>query len=65
MTSDSTSIPASAGMTASRPASVLELYQEALRRRGFEPDASQHAAVLRLQQLYEAWSDYKRQRSTA
>jgi len=52
-------------MTASRPASVLELYQEALRRRGFEPDASQHAAVLRLQQLYEAWSDYKRQRSTA
>ncbi|MGH8699830.1 MAG: cell division protein ZapE [Burkholderiales bacterium] len=47
------------------PASVLDLYQEALRRRGFEPDASQHAAVLRLQQLYEEWSDYKRQRSTA
>ncbi len=47
------------------PASVLELYQEALRKRGFEPDHSQHSAVLRLQQLYEEWSDYKRQRSTA
>lgn len=45
--------------------SVLELYQEALRKRGFEPDASQHSAVLRLQQLYQEWSDYKRQRSTA
>ena len=47
------------------PASVLELYQQALRKRGFEPDASQHAAVARLQQLFEEWSDYKRQRSTA
>lgn len=47
------------------PASVLDLYREALRRRGFEPDASQHAAVQRLQQLYAEWSDYKRQRSTA
>ena len=47
-----------------QPASVLELYQEALRKRGFEPDDSQYAAVLRLQQLYEEWSDYKRQRST-
>ncbi|HEY7743042.1 MAG TPA: cell division protein ZapE [Burkholderiales bacterium] len=47
------------------PGSVLELYQEALRKRGFEPDASQHAAVARLQQLFEEWSDYKRQRATA
>jgi len=47
------------------PASVLELYQEALRKRGFEPDDSQYAAVLRLQYLYEAWTDYKRRRSTA
>ena len=47
------------------PASVLELYQEALRKRGFEPDDSQYAAVLRLQRLYEQWSDYKRKRSTA
>ena len=45
--------------------SVLDLYREALRRRGFEQDESQHAAVRRLQDLYEAWSDYKRQRSTA
>ena len=48
-----------------QPVSVLELYQEALRRRSFEPDDAQHSAVLRLQQLYEEWSDYKRQRSTA
>ena len=48
-----------------QPVSVLELYQEALRRRGFEPDDSQHSAVLRLQQLYGEWSDYKRERSTA
>jgi cell division protein ZapE len=47
------------------PSSVLEHYQEALRQRGFEPDASQGAAVERLQQLFEEWSDYKRQRSTA
>ena len=50
---------------AGEPVSVLELYREALRRRGFEQDASQQAAVRRLQDLYEAWSDYKRQRSTA
>jgi len=48
-----------------QPVSVLELYQEALRKRGFEPDDSQYSAVRRLQQLYEEWSDYKRQRSTA
>jgi len=47
------------------PASVLELYQEALRRRGFNADDAQYAAVLRLQNLYEAWTDYKRRRSTA
>jgi len=47
------------------PASALELYQEALRKRGFQPDDSQYAAVLRLQRLYEEWSDYKRKRSTA
>lgn len=48
-----------------KPVSVLELYQEALRKRGFEPDDSQYSAVRRLQQLYGEWSDYKRQRSTA
>jgi len=47
------------------PVTVLELYQEALRKRGFEPDDAQYAAVLRLQNLFEAWSDYKRKRSTA
>jgi len=47
------------------PATVLELYQEALKKRGFERDDTQYAAVLRLQNLYEAWSHYKRRRSTA
>lgn len=48
-----------------RPVTVLELYQEALRKRGFDPDDAQYAAVLRLQRLYEEWTDYKRRRSTA
>jgi cell division protein ZapE len=63
---DSTFQPAN-GTQPSRkqPVSVLELYQEALRKRGFAPDDSQHSAVVRLQQLYQEWSDYKRQRSTA
>jgi len=47
------------------PVTVLELYQEALRKRGFDPDDSQYAAVMRLQKLYEEWTDYKRKRSTA
>jgi cell division protein ZapE len=47
------------------PATVLELYQEALKKRGFERDENQYSAVLRLQNLFEAWSDYKRRRSTA
>lgn len=47
-----------------QPASVLGLYEEALRKRGFASDASQQTAVLRLQQLYEEWADYKRRRRT-
>ena len=53
------------GAAEAAPGSVLELYQDALRRRGFAADASQHAAVARLQRLYEEWSDYKRRRRTA
>lgn len=44
---------------------VLELYRDALRRRGFASDDSQYAAVLRLQRLYEEWTAYKRRRRTA
>ena len=47
------------------PVTVLELYQEALRRREYQPDDSQYAAVLRLQRLFEQWTDYKRRRRTA
>ena len=47
------------------PATVLELYQEALKKRGFARDDTQYAAVLRLQRLFEQWSHYKRRRSTA
>jgi cell division protein ZapE len=48
-----------------QPATVLDLYQEAIRRRGYQPDESQHAAVLRLQRLYEEWTEYKHRRRTA
>jgi cell division protein ZapE len=47
------------------PATVLDLYQEALKKRGFARDDTQYAAVLRLQRLFEEWSHYKRRRSTA
>src|SRR5262245_12034028 len=62
------SIAGSVGSTeiaAAQPASVLGLYEEALKRRGFASDASQHDAVLRLQRLYGEWLDYKRRRRTA
>jgi cell division protein ZapE len=49
----------------SQPVSVLELYREALKKRGFNADGSQYSAVLRLQRLYEEWTEYKRRRSTA
>jgi len=51
--------------TRALPATVLELYQEALKKRSFERDEAQYAAVLRLQRLFEQWSSYKRKRSTA
>jgi len=42
--------------------SVIELYQRNLARRGFREDPAQLQAVQRLQQLYEAWQDYKNRR---
>jgi cell division protein ZapE len=51
--------------TRALPATVLELYQEALKKRGFERDDNQYSAVLRLQHLFEEWSRYKQRRSTA
>jgi len=45
--------------------SVLEIYQRALDRRGFQSDPAQMRAVERLQQLYEEWTAYKARRSTA
>ena len=45
--------------------SVVELYQRALGRRGFQSDSSQLRAVERLQQLYEEWTAYKARRSNA
>ena len=65
VTEDATEAPRVATPLLREPASVLELYREALRKRGFAPDDSQYAAVLRLQNLYEAWTDYKRRRRTA
>jgi len=65
VTEDATEAPRVATPLLREPASVLELYHEALRKRGFERDDTQYAAVLRLQNLFEAWSDYKRRRGTA
>lgn len=45
--------------------SVLALYERALRKRGFIADASQQAAVARLQQLFEEWTSYKERRRNA
>ena len=47
------------------PLTVLEYYQQTLAKRGFVRDDAQHAAVLRLQRLYEQWAAYKERRSTA
>lgn len=43
---------------------VRGYYAQALRERGFVADASQQAAVDRLQRYYEDWLEYKRQRSS-
>ena len=61
-------VPQPAGKLAlarQQPASVLEFYEEALRKRGFAQDPSQRHAVVRLQQLFEEWSVYKQRRRTA
>ena len=47
------------------PTSVLEFYEDALRRRGFARDEAQYRAVQRLQRLYEEWSEYKYRRRNA
>jgi len=53
------------GLARAQPASVVELYEQALKKRNFVEDDSQHLAVLRLQWLFEEWSAYKRRRRTA
>ncbi len=45
--------------------SVMALYERALEKRGFVADASQYAAVARLQQLFEEWTTYKERRRNA
>jgi cell division protein ZapE len=44
---------------------VVQLYDRALLRRGFQSDPAQRRAVDRLQVLYEEWSSYKERRRTA
>lgn len=46
------------------PMTVLEYYQQALKKRGFVADAAQEAAVQRLQRRYEEWVAYKARRNT-
>src|SRR4051812_22892933 len=45
--------------------SVLEFYDQTLKRRGYAADAAQMRAVERLQKLFEEWSAYKARRSNA
>ncbi|MFZ6845151.1 cell division protein ZapE [Undibacterium sp. RuTC16W] len=42
---------------------VLEFYQDALNRRGFQSDEAQQRAVDRLQQAYDEWVEYKSKRA--
>ncbi len=44
---------------------VREFYQDAVARRGFQPDDAQRRAVDRLQQLYEDFVAFKKRRSNA
>lgn len=63
---DGVSNPAGrSALTRGEPASVLGLYDEALRKRGFAQDPSQRVAVERLQHLFEQWAAYKERRRTA
>lgn len=57
--------PDTAPPRAAEVLSVIGLYDEALKKRSFVEDPSQHLAVQRLQRLFEEWSDYKRRRRTA
>jgi cell division protein ZapE len=63
--SDEASLAEQAPPSTGLPVSVLELYEEALRKRGFSRDDSQYRAVQRLQRLYEEWSEYKYRRRNA
>ena len=45
--------------------SVIESFEQALAARGFQADASQRTAALRLQRLCDEWVDYKSHRSNA
>jgi cell division protein ZapE len=62
---DSTTVSATSPASAGSNISVLDLYQHALDMRGFAADASQRAAVERLQRLHDEWVSYKSRRSSA
>lgn len=44
---------------------VQEFYDQALLQRGFQADVAQRNAVMRLQQAYDEWVEYKAQRANA
>jgi cell division protein ZapE len=55
----------SRGYAGAPPMSVLTAFEQALAARGFEADASQRQAALRLERLYQEWVEYKSRRSNA
>ena len=44
---------------------VIDYYEHTLAERGYQPDASQRAAIERLQRYYDDWTKFKTRRSNA
>jgi len=63
--SETASLPDDVDPTQLRGLSVIEIYRDALEKRGFQADPSQYRAVERLQQLYDEWVAYKHRRRNA
>lgn len=64
MSNSARSLEQSYELQAGEQVSVVDLFERTLGRRGYTADASQLAAVRRLQQLQDEWGEYKRKRRT-
>ena len=64
MSNSARSLEQSYELLAGEQVSVVDLFERTLARRGYTADASQLAAVKRLQQLQDEWGKYKHKRRT-